>query len=63
MDPCCCGIIIYIYLKKVIVVLYSWWWVGVCMGGRGRSRGGEMGEFSPPFSEPPSFFFSYLSNV
>jgi len=24
---------------------------------RRGSRGGEMGEFSPPFSEPPSFFF------
>ena len=22
-----------------------------------------MGEFSPPFSEPPSFFFSYPSNI
>ena len=30
---------------------------------RRRSRGGEMGEFSPPppfFSEPPSFFFFFL---
>ena len=28
------------------------------------SRGGEMGENSPPFSEPPSFFsFSYPSNI
>ena len=24
---------------------------------RGRSRGDEMGEFSPPFSKPPSFVF------
>ena len=30
---------------------------------RGGSRGGEMGEFSAPFSETPSFFFPYLSNI
>ena len=31
---------------------------------RRGSRGGEMGEFSPPFPEPPSFFFfSYPSNI
>ena len=31
---------------------------------RGGSREGEMGEFSPPFSEPlSSSFFSYPSNI
>ena len=30
---------------------------------RRGSRGGETGEFSPPFSESPSFLFSYPSNI
>ena len=60
---CICGTAFLLYTDKNLKDIEHWihshkFWVLVLI--RCRSRGGEMGEFSPPppfFSEPSAFFF------